>query len=350
MHISELDTPVMLVDLDRLERNIARMQHECASRGLANRPHIKTHKIPAIGLKQLQAGAVGITCQKVGEAEVFAATGAFPDILIPYNIVGKQKTERLLRLTTQTRLTVTADTPETVRGLSAAAREFGGELRVMVELDSGGHRAGVQSGAAALALARMIGDAPGLTFAGLMMYPTSDYVRPVLDDARERLAQANIPVEIISGGGTGAWARSAAAGATEHRAGTCVYWDYNCVNAGYCTVDDCAMSVLVTVVTDACEGYITVDGGSKTFTNDNLSRERSNGYCLEYPELSLARMNEEHGVVALNGAARRPKVGEKIRIIPNHACGTTNLHDYVIGHRDGRVEVVWPVAARGTIR
>jgi D-serine deaminase-like pyridoxal phosphate-dependent protein len=201
MHISELDTPVMLIDLDRLERNIARMQHECASRGLANRPHIKTHKIPAIGLKQLQAGAVGITCQKVGEAEVFAATGAFPDILIPYNIVGKQKTERLLRLTTQTRLTVTADTPETVRGLSAAAREFGGELRVMVELDSGGHRAGVQSGAAALALARMIGDAPGLTFAGLMMYPTSDYVRPVLDDARERLAQANIPVEIISGGG-----------------------------------------------------------------------------------------------------------------------------------------------------
>jgi D-serine deaminase-like pyridoxal phosphate-dependent protein len=110
------------------------------------------------------------------------------------------------------------------------------------------------------------------------------------------------------------------------------------------------MSVLVTVVTDACAGFVTVDGGSKTFTNDNLQAERGNGYCIEYPELRLARMNEEHGVVALDGSTRAPKVGEKIRIIPNHACGTTNLHDYVAGHRDGRVEVIWPVAARGTIR
>jgi D-serine deaminase-like pyridoxal phosphate-dependent protein len=110
------------------------------------------------------------------------------------------------------------------------------------------------------------------------------------------------------------------------------------------------MSVLVTVVTDACDGFITVDGGSKTFTNDNVDRERSNGYCIEYPEISLKRMNEEHGIMELNGAPKKPKVGEKIRVIPNHACGTTNLHDYVAGHRNGRVEVIWPVAARGTIR
>ncbi len=349
MHIYELDTPVMLIDLDTLEGNLRRMQDECASRGMGNRPHIKTHKIPAIGCKQLEYGAVGITCQKVGEAEVFAAAG-FPDILIPYNIVGKAKTERLMRLTTQTRLTVTADTPATVRELSSAARDFGGELRVAVELDSGGHRAGVQSGAAAESLAKMIGDAPGLLFSGLMFYPTSNYVAPILDDARERLARANVPVEMISGGGTGAWERSAAAGVTEHRAGTCAYWDMNCVRAGLCALDDCAMSVLVTVVTDACAGYITVDGGSKTFTSDDLSREHSNGYCIEYPEISLQRMNEEHGVMVLNGAQQAPKVGEKVRIIPNHACGTTNLHDYVAGHRNGRVEAIWPVAARGTIR
>lgn len=349
MHIYELDTPVMVVDLDKLERNLRRMHEECSSRGLANRPHIKTHKIPAIGRKQLESGAIGIACQKVGEAEVFAAAG-FPDILIPYNIVGRAKTERLLRLTTQTRLTVTADTPATVRELSAAAREFGGELRVAVEMDSGSHRAGVQSGAAAESLAKIIGDAPGLVFGGLMFYPTSDFVRPILDETRTRLDRAGVAVEMISGGGTGAWERSAAAGVTEHRAGTCAYWDMNCVRAGHCTVDDCAMSVLVTVVTDACAGFVTVDGGSKTFTNDNVSGERSNGYCIEYPDIALWHMNEEHGIVSLNGAHTAPKVGEKIRIIPNHACGTTNLHDYVAGHRDGRVEVIWPVAARGTIR
>jgi D-serine deaminase-like pyridoxal phosphate-dependent protein len=208
----------------------------------------------------------------------------------------------------------------------------------------------VQSGAAALALARMMGDSPGLVFAGLMMYPTTDYVAPILDDARNLLDQANIEVETISGGGTGSWDRSAAAGVTEHRAGTCVYWDFNCASRGYCAIDDCAMSVLVTVVTDACAGYLTVDGGSKTFTSDNLTDERSNGYCIEYPELSLGRFNEEHGVVKVESSARRPSVGEKIRFIPNHACGTTNLHDYVAAHRNGEVEVIWPIAARGSIR
>jgi D-serine deaminase-like pyridoxal phosphate-dependent protein len=183
-----------------------------------------------------------------------------------------------------------------------------------------------------------------------MMYPTTEFVRPILDDARERLDRAGVPVEAISGGGTGAWARSAAAGVTEHRAGTCAYWDYNGVKNGHCGIEDCAMSVLVTVVTDACPGVVTVDGGSKTFTNDNVARDVSNGYCLEYPRLTLARMNEEHGIVALNDSPTRPKVGEKVRIIPNHACGTTNLHDIVAGHRNGRVEVIWPISARGTIR
>lgn len=349
MHVSELDTPVMLVDLDRVEDNIQRLQAELDGMGVKGRPHIKTHKIPAIGRKQLAAGAIGVTCQKVGEAEVFAAAG-FADILIAYNIVGQSKTERLARLQRQCRATAAVDAFDTARGIAEAARAEGVTVPLVVEIDAGGHRAGVQTATEACDLGRRLGDLPGVAFAGIMCYPTSEHVIPVLREARELLDRAGVACAIVSGGGTGRQHVARAAGLTEHRSGTYAYNDLSCVRAGKATIDQYAMQVLVTVVSTASPGYATVDGGSKTFTNDALRSGESNGYVMEYPDCFLERMNEEHGILNTAHAERQPRVGEKVRIIPNHACGTTNLHDYVAAHRGGKVEAIWPIAARGTIR
>lgn len=349
MYITELDTPVMIVDLDVLEGNIGRLQASLAELGVKGRPHIKTHKIPTFGRKQLQAGAIGICCQKVGEAEVFAQAG-FDDILIAFNIVGRSKLERLARLQHVSRAMAAVDSHEVVAGISCAARDEGVQVPLVVEIDSGGHRAGVSGADQVTRLAQDIADKPELCFEGVMCYPTTEYVIPILQESRERLESAGLSPRIVSGGGTGRHSLAAEAGLTEHRSGTYVYNDMTCVRHGHATIEQCAMQVLVTVVSTASEGWTTVDGGSKTFTNDALQSDGRNGFVLEYPDIHLERMNEEHGMLRTEGSSARPKVGEKVRIIPNHACGTTNLHDYVVAHRSGRVESILPIAARGTIR
>ncbi len=349
MHVSELDTPVMLVDLDIVAQNIARLQAELNALGVASRPHIKTHKIPAIGRMQLAAGSAGICCQKVGEAEVFAAAG-FHSILIAYNIVGRPKTDRLARLQHQAKAIAAVDSVTTVEGIAASAAAEGVTVPVVVEIDAGGHRAGVQTAAEALALAQHIASCRSLELAGLMCYPTTTAVIPVLHEARERFLKAGLPCSLVSGGGTGAQHLAQPAGLTEHRSGTYVYNDLSCVRSDKATIAQCAMTVLVTVVSTASPGYTTVDGGSKTFTNDGVRPDSSNGYVVEYPDAFLERMNEEHGILNTARSATKPAVGDKVRIIPNHACGTTNLHDYVAAHRGGQVEAIWPIAARGAIR
>ena len=349
MHISELDTPVMLVDLTVLEDNIRRLQMELTAAGINGRPHIKTHKIPAFGRKQIEAGAIGICCQKVGEAEVFAMAG-FDNILIAFNIVGRPKVERLARLQHLAHAIAAVDSRETIDGIARAASEAGVRVPLVVEIDAGGHRAGVQTAGEVVALVRHLVAMPSLDFAGIMCYPTTEHVIPILLEAREKLERARLPPAIVSGGGTGAQKHARAAGLTEHRSGTYAYNDMNCVRQGTATLDQCALQVLVTVVSTASPGWATVDGGSKTFTNDALQADGHNGAVLEYPEVFLHHMNEEHGILNTAQSERRPKVGEKLRIIPNHACGTTNLHDAVAAHRDGTVEAIFPIAARGTIR
>jgi D-serine deaminase-like pyridoxal phosphate-dependent protein len=354
--VADLDTPVMVVDLDKVHDNINRLQAELDDLGLKGRPHIKTHKLPTIGRWQIEAGAAGITCQKLGEAEVFADAG-FDDILIPYNIVGAPKLERLTRLARRLNLTVAVDGDYTARGIAEACQQAGITVNVLVEIDSGGHRAGVQTAREAQDLARIVADSPGLSFQGFMCYPSRPQMGELFVEARDRLTRDGIPVNMISGGGTGAQRLSKEIGCTEHRSGTYLYNDLSVFRGGKCTLDQCAMTILTTVVSTASPGFATVDGGSKTFTNDALQRDGSNGYVREYPEVFLDRMNEEHGVLSLAKLAEgapRPRVGEKLHVVPNHACGTTNLHDVVYGYRvhDGEeiVEIEWPVHARGKIR
>ncbi len=350
--IAELSTPLPLVDEDRLAANIARVQDYMDDHGLAFRPHIKTHKIPAIAAEQVKAGAKGINCQKITEAEVFADAG-FEDLLITFNILGPEKLKRLVPLNARiSGLKVVADSETTIRGLSAA---FAAErpLSVLVECDTGGGRCGVQSPEAAIALAETIAAAPGLTFGGILTYPkanSEEAVEAFFATTREGLATRGLPCPIVSNGGTPSlFSAHKVPSATEHRAGTYVYNDRAMARAGHCSLDDCAMSILATVVSRPTEDCAILDAGSKALTSDLLGFS-DYGLIVEYPDAIISGLSEEHGTVDLSKVqGRRPEIGEKVRIIPNHTCVVSNLFDLMTFHRDGIVTRVEDVAARGLV-
>ncbi len=350
MHnIDELDTPVAVVDLDKLEANITRLQQHLDAHGIANRPHIKTHKIPEIAWMQMDAGAIGITCQKIGEAEVMADAG-IEDIFIPYNILGASKLARLVALARRVRLSVTADSAVTVRGLSVAMADAGLTLPVLVEFDSGLHRCGVQSPQEAVELALTIARSPGLYFGGLMTFPSNDYTDVFVRETRALLEAEGLTIDIVSGGGTpGMWQAHTQSEVTEYRAGTYVYGDRHTLALGSTPLETIAFSVITTVVSRPTTDRGIFDGGSKTFSSD-LSGLEGHGLILEYPEARFYGMSEEHGHVDFSQCPRKPEIGEHVTVIPNHCCVVSNLFDEIVGVRDGQVEVVWPVAARGTLR
>ncbi|HEX2994465.1 MAG TPA: alanine racemase, partial [Anaerolineales bacterium] len=248
MHLSELETPVPVVDIDRMEANIARLQTYLDEHKLANRPHIKTHKIPAIAKMQMDAGAVGITCQKVSEAEVMAEAG-FDDIFLPYNIIGESKLRRLMALAARIRISVTADSAYTVRGLSDAAQQAGLELPVLVECDMGMHRCGVQSPQEAAELALLIGNLPHLHFGGLMVFPTGEHLDDFVHETRSLLKDNGLPIERVSAGGTpNVWKAHTHTELTEYRAGVYVYGDRLSLRSGAMTLDTCALKIHTTIV------------------------------------------------------------------------------------------------------
>jgi D-serine deaminase-like pyridoxal phosphate-dependent protein len=345
------DTPVVTIDLDVMEANIRRLQAYMDEHGIANRPHIKTHKIPAIALAQVAAGARGITCQKLGEVEVMLDAG-ITDILITFNILGVAKLERLRRLAGRpgARLSVVCDNGEMTRQLSGAFADRSAPLPVLVECDTGMGRNGVQTPAEAAALARTIADLPGLRFEGLMTYPIAIDTRPFFEAVLTMLERAGLPAAVVSTGGTPVYRKAhEVPGVTEHRAGTYVFNDRATVQAGAATWDDCAMRVLTTVVSRPTVTRAIIDAGSKTLSSDLLGLT-GHGRILEYPDAVITKLNEEHGYVDLTACAKRPEVGEVVTVIPNHTCVVTNLHEQLIGVRQGRAEVTWDVAARGRVR
>jgi D-serine deaminase-like pyridoxal phosphate-dependent protein len=332
--------------------NIRRVQAHLDRLGVANRPHIKTHKIPAIGRMQMAAGAAGITCQKLGEAEVFAAAGVADDVLLTYNILGSAKTERLMALARRLpRLSVALDNETVARGLSDAAARHRVDLSFLVECDTGFRRTGVQTPDEALALARRAMAWPGLRFAGLMTFPNRDPdTREFFERALALFGRAGIPVPVVSGGGTPALATvDRFPMLTEHRAGTCVYNDAMVVASGTATWDQCAMRVRATVVSRPTDDRGVLDAGSKVLTSD-LYHMKGYGHLMEYPDAQVTHLSEEHAVVDFSGCPERPTVGEVVSVVPNHCCVVTNMVDEVYGVRDGAVEVTWPVAARGRVR
>jgi D-serine deaminase-like pyridoxal phosphate-dependent protein len=346
-----LDTPCVLIDLSRVEANLKRAQAYADAHGLKLRPHIKTHKLTRFARRQVALGAVGITCQKLGEAEVMADAG-IEDIFLPYNILGPSKLARLRALSERVRISVTADSETTVRGLAATFRDAPRPLLVLVECDTGMGRCGVQNPAEALALARLIAAAPGLTFQGLMTYPAAGKVEANaswLAAAVELLTKEGLPPAVVSNGGTpDLWRAGEVAVATEHRPGTYIYLDRSQVARGVGSLDDCALTVLATVVSRPTPDRAIIDAGSKTLTSDTLGMDGF-GLVLEYPDAIIRSLSEEHGVIDLSASAKKPVIGERIRIVPNHACVVSNLFDRValIG-QGGAIEMV-PVSARGRV-
>lgn len=350
--IEDISTPRPIIDEDRMAANIARVQSYMDAHGLNFRPHIKTHKIPALASAQVAAGAKGINCQKITEAEVFADAG-FEDILITYNIMGAEKLARLSALNDRIAgLKVVADSQYTVDGLSAwfAARK---PLTVLVECDTGGGRCGVQTPEAAAALAKHIASRPGLIFGGLMNYPkpnSAAATQAFLAETIALLKNDGIDCAIVSNGGSPSlFDAHLVPAATEHRAGTYIYNDRSMVRAGHCREEDCAMHILATVVSRPTPDRAVVDAGSKALTSDLLGFS-DHGVVVGYPEAVITGLSEEHGVIDLSKCTGpRPEIGDKIRIIPNHTCVVSNLFDTMVFHRDGIVTRVENVAARGLV-
>jgi D-serine deaminase-like pyridoxal phosphate-dependent protein len=345
------DTPVVTIDLDVMEANIRRLQAYCDAHGIANRPHIKTHKIPALAKQQLRGGAAGITCQKLGEVAIMLDAG-ITDILVTYNILGEAKLHRLREMAARpgARLMAACDNADVARALSGAFAGAPQPLAVVVECDTGTGRTGTQTPAETVELAQVIAGLPGLRFEGLMTYPITPETGKFFEATLARLERVGLRARVVSTGGTPAYPHAhEVPGVTEHRAGTYIFNDRATVAAGAATWDDCAMRIRTTVVSRPTADRAIIDAGSKTLSSD-LMGQTGHGHIVEYPNAVIRRLNEEHGIVDLTDCPARPAVGEIVSVIPNHTCVVTNLHDALVGVRQGRVELVWPVAARGLVR
>jgi D-serine deaminase-like pyridoxal phosphate-dependent protein len=350
MRLSELETPVLTADLDAIERNISRMQAYCDEHGVELRPHIKTHKLPELARLQLEAGAVGITCQKLGEAEVMAEAG-IEDILLSFPLVGSAKAERLAALAGRVKMTVVGDSAAVAEGLSPVLARQGVEVDFLVECDTGLGRTGVQSPEEAAALAELVDGLEGLRFAGLMTYPSLPETAPWLLAAREAIEARGLTVERVSGGGTPTAERTHELGVVDElRVGTYIYGDRACIANGSVPLDDCALRVVATVVSRPTRERAIIDAGSKTLTSDLAVDATGLGLLVEYPDAEVYALNEEHGYVDVSRCEPAPEIGDRVTIVPNHACTTANMHDEIVLHRGGEVVETLPTAARGKVR
>jgi D-serine deaminase-like pyridoxal phosphate-dependent protein len=351
MIIDDIDTPAVLIDLDIVDRNLRAAQAYADAHGLALRPHVKTHKLPRLALAQLALGAVGITAQKLGEAEAMA-DGGVTDIFLPYNILGPRKLARLKALHDRVTLSVTMDSQTTLNGYAATFTDPTHPLTVLVECDTGAARCGVQTPEQAVTLARAITAHPGLRYGGLMVYPKRGDptgTQAWLTTTIAALTTANLPPPVVSTGGTPDFARAAdVTQATEHRPGTYIYNDRMQVGWGHGTWDDCAMTVLTTVVSRPTETRAILDAGSKALAADSVPAG-GHGRITTYPDAIITALNEEHGMVDLTGCADKPQIGDRVRVIPNHACVVTNLFDRVYLLRGSEVDEVADVTSRGKL-
>ncbi len=360
--LDEIETPALVVDLDAYERNLDRMAAALAGRGVGLRPHAKTHKSPVIALEQMARGAVGACCQKVGEAEALVA-GGVPDVLVSNQVVGAGKIARLAALAGAARMAVCVDDARNVAELSAAATAAGVTLRVLVEIEVGMARCGVAPGAPARALAAQVAESPGLAFGGLQAYHGgAQHVRTVearraavrraaeiAAETADLLAGAGLPCAAISGGGTGSLPFDLELGVlTELQAGSYIFLDAdyarNEAAEGRPGADfEHSLFVLATVMSQPSPARVVTDAGLKAIAFDSGPPE-----AWRRPGVRYVGASDEHGTLAV-GEGAALGYGEKLLLVPGHCDPTVNLYDWYVGVRGGRVERVWPVAARGAV-
>ncbi len=359
-YVDEIETPAAVVDLDRLAGNVARAATYAERHGLSLRPHVKTHKSERVALMQLEAGSTGLTCATPYEAEVMSQI--CDDILVAYPPADAVRARRLAALPENVTLTVALDSVESIHAMDRAAFTTGRTVKAYVELDLGMHRVGVRSSAAAIALAREVDDATALEFDGIAFYPghirapvgeQSEALRKLDSELREtveRFNHAGLSPRVVSGGSTPTlWRTHELSSVTEFRPGTYVYNDRTTALVGACEWSDCALTVLSTVVSTAVPGQAVIDAGSKSLGREPIRGADGEGFgqLLEHPEVVVKSMSEEHGILDLSATEWRPRVGDRVRVIPNHVCIVVHLNDIVYGIRESRVETSWPVSARG---
>ena len=349
--IETFGTPCPVIDLDVVEANIARAQERCDAVNVANRPHIKTHKSPVLANMQIDRGAQGITCQKLGEAEIMTGAG-ITDIVIATNLLGAARCGRLAALQRQLPLKVCADNPVSLAAYSDAAKEADRVLDVMIECDTGQKRAGVETPGEALALAKIIKEDPWLDFAGILFYPPLDgwqRTQGFFDELSAGLEELGMRANIVSTGGTPNFVNLGKLdGATEHRAGTCIFNDLMMIKAGVATLEDCAFQVYTSVVSRGGEDRGILDAGSKTLTSDTGGLD-GYGLILEHPKARIHKFAEEHGFLDLAACNQKPEVGEVVRVVPNHVCVAVNMVDQLVAVRGNEIVDVLPVEARGML-
>jgi len=368
MAYADIDTPALVIDLDAFERNLKRMADAVAKAGVRLRAHAKTHKSPIIGLKQMALGAVGLCCQKVSEAETMVQ-GGVPDVYVSNEVVGARKLDRLAALARHARVMVAADNAAAVGQLAAAAARQGVRLRTLVEINVGANRCGVEPGEAAVVLAQRIAAEKNLQFAGLQAYQgraqhmrTIEERKAAIDEAVKRarntvdlLKRAGLECEVVGGAGTGTFELESASGVyNELQAGSYIFMDADYArnkkaDGGRFDTFEHALFVLATVMSTPQSDRAVVDAGLKSFSFESGPPEP-----VGFAGAVYERPSDEHGNLNLAAANTRPGLGDKVLLIPGHCDPTVNLHDWYIGVRGlgtpaGRVESIWPVAARGAL-
>jgi len=338
------ETPIGYLDLDRVRANARRVASYAAEHGLTWRPHIKTHKSREVARLQLAAGAAGLTVATPREAEVMAPLT--DDLLLAYPPVGEARIRRLVQLPESARLTVALDDEAVLTPLARTFHAAGRSVEVLVELDAGLGRVGLPDARAVTALAREVAARDGARFRGILFYP--GHVRmpqeeqgPHLEQVARRvrsvleaLDAAALPPEVVSGGSTPTlWQSHRIPGMTEIRSGSCIFFDREAVDVGVAATSDLAYTVLTTVVSTAVAGRAVVDAGSKALAKE-VRGPGGFGFVLEHPEVQVAGLSEEHGVLDLGASEWRPSIGDRVRLVPNHVCVSVNLQDRLLG-RDG---------------
>ena len=344
--IESVATPAVVINAARVRRNIERLSAYAHAHGIDVRPHAKTHKSVEIARLQRAANAFGLTVAKVGEAEALLPSfeAREPDILVAYPVVDPVRAERLADLARTGTVRVALDSLFALEAVGAVARLAGTTIGVLVDLDVGMGRTGMPTADALVTLAQAVAAAPGLRLDGIFCYPGHIWAKPAeqaaplalvaakLQEAIDRFDRHGLCHEVVSGGSTPtAFQSHLVPQVTEIRPGTYVFNDMNTVHGGFCTLADCAATIVCTVVSDAVAGQVVIDGGTKTFTSDRCgpAPDSGHGFIVEYPDAMITKLTEEHGQVDVSRCAKQPRVGERVSVIPNHICPCINLQDAV---------------------
>lgn len=335
-------TPALVIDGKTVLRNVERMTRYADENDLDLRPHTKTHKSRQLGALQVEAGAIGLTAAKVGEAELMSEVAG--DVLLAYPAIDAARTARIAKLAAHCTLRVAIDSLEGAKLLREAANRRSATIGVLVDLDVGMGRTGLQTANETLRVAQYIDSTAGLRLDGLFCYPghiggpakeqmqALHEVSDKLNDVLNLWSAHGLPARIVSGGSTPTAYQSHMVGEyTEIRPGTYIYNDMNVVRGGYCSLDDCAARIVATVVSTAVPGQVVIDAGTKTLTSDRNgpAPESGHGHVVEYPDAVITKLTEEHGQIDVRACSRAPKIGERVTIIPNHICPCVNLQDSV---------------------